>query len=101
MKLVVFSKKKVKPVKKEAAKVQKADSKLKKAFSPLKKLASPFIAFGQYFKGSWQELRQVRWPNRSATWGLTAAVVLFSGFFFLLIVLLDDGFQQLFKLIIK
>jgi len=98
---VVFSKKTIKPAKKEVIKKPMADSKVKKVLSPLKKLALPFIAFGRYFKGSWQELRQVRWPNRSATWGLTAAVVLFSGFFFLLIVLLDDGFQQLFKLIIK
>ena len=101
MKLVVFLKKKAKPAKKEVAKKPKADSKVKKVLSPLKKLAVPFVAIGRYFKGSWQELRQVRWPNRRATWSLTAAVVLFSGFFFLLIVLLDDGFQQLFKLIIK
>jgi preprotein translocase subunit SecE len=56
---------------------------------------------GGYFKGAWIELKQVRWPNRKETWGLTAAVLLFSAFFVVLIVLLDDGFKELFKLIIK
>ena len=58
-------------------------------------------AIGGYFKGSWTELKQVRWPNRKSTWGMTAAVLLFSGFFVVLITLLDIGFDELFKLIIK
>ena len=56
---------------------------------------------GDYFKGSWTELKQVRWPDRKSTWGLTGAVILFSGVFAALIILLDAGFSQLFKLIIK
>ncbi|NTW61750.1 preprotein translocase subunit SecE [Candidatus Saccharibacteria bacterium] len=56
---------------------------------------------GGYFKGSWQELRQVYWPNRKATWSMTLAVILFSGFFFIMIVLLDDLFAWLFKQVIK
>lgn len=59
------------------------------------------FTFGGYFKGAWFELRQVRWPNRKATWSLTLAVILFTAFFFLLIVLLDAGFKQLFNLILK
>jgi len=55
---------------------------------------------GGYFKGSWIELKQVRWPNRKSTWSLTFAVILFSAFFILLIILLDTGFTELFKLII-
>jgi preprotein translocase subunit SecE len=64
-------------------------------------LLAPFYALGGYLKGSWQELRQVRWPNRRATWGLTGAVILFTAFFVGLIILLDWIFNQLFKLLIK
>jgi preprotein translocase subunit SecE len=58
-------------------------------------------AIGGYFKGSWAELRQVRWPNRKSAWSLTLAVILFTAFFFILIVLLDAGFKQLFNVILK
>jgi preprotein translocase subunit SecE len=61
---------------------------------------NPLVAIGGYFKGAWRELRQVRWPNRRATWGLTLAVVLFSVFFVVLILLLDSLFKYIFELII-
>lgn len=61
------------------------------------KWARPFRAFGGYFKGAWVELRQVRWPDRKATWSLTLAVILFSLFFALVIVGLDYVFSYLFK----
>ena len=64
-------------------------------------VAKPFLAIGRYFKGSWQELKQVRWPNRKSTWALMFAVIVFSGFFVALIKLLDIGFEELFKLVIK
>jgi preprotein translocase SecE subunit len=54
-------------------------------------------AIGGYFKGAWQELRLVRWPNRRSTWGMTLAVILFSGFFAGLILGLDALFHYLFK----
>lgn len=54
-----------------------------------------------YFKGAWVELRQVRWPTRKATWGLTLGVTLFSAFFVAVILLLDGLFQYLFDLIIN
>lgn len=57
----------------------------------------PFRAIGGYFKGAWQELRLVHWPNRSATWGLTLAVILFSLFFAGMILGLDTAFSYLFK----
>lgn len=57
----------------------------------------PFRAFGGYFKGAWDELRQVRWPDRKATWSLTLAVILFSLFFALVILGLDAVFSYLFK----
>lgn len=61
----------------------------------------PLAAIGEYFKGAWYELRQVRWPNRRATWSLTGAVLLFTGFFIALILLLDVLFQFIFNQILK
>lgn len=66
----------------------------------LRALTKPFRMFGGYVKGSWQELRQVYWPSRRATWGLTLAVILFTLFFVVIIVALDTGFNELFKRIL-
>lgn len=60
----------------------------------------PFVALGRYFKGAWVELRQVRWPTRGATWSLTGAVLLFTGFFVVMVLLLDAGFKFLFEMIL-
>ncbi len=68
---------------------------------PKNKIVAPLFIMGRYFKGSWAELRKVRWPNRRTTWGMTAAVLVFTAMFVALIVLLDAMFSQLFKLIIK
>lgn len=54
-----------------------------------------------YFKGAWLELKQVRWPNRRATWSLTFAIIIFTLLFTALILLLDAGFKYLFDFIIK
>jgi len=59
------------------------------------------FGIGRYFKGAWIELKQVRWPTRKATWGLTVAVILFSVFFVVLILLLDAFFKYIFELMIK
>jgi preprotein translocase SecE subunit len=61
---------------------------------------NPFKAIGGYFAGAWYELKQVRWPNRKATWGLTVAVLAFSAFFVVLILLLDALFKYIFQLIL-
>ena len=53
-----------------------------------------------YFAGAWHELRQVRWPNRRATWSLTFAVIAFSVIFAAIILGLDSLFQYVFKEII-
>lgn len=66
----------------------------------LRILLTPFLAFGRYVKGSWSELRQVKWPTRKATWALTLAVILFTLFFAGVITSLDAAFQQLFERII-
>lgn len=76
----------------------------KRRFSPksaLKTSTKPARAAGGYFKGAWDELRQVRWPTRRATWGLTGAVLAFSAFFIIIILLLDAGFKYIFELILK
>lgn len=57
-------------------------------------------AIGGYFVGSYQELRQVKWPNRRAAWSLTFAVILFTTAFVALILALDYGFDTLFKQVI-
>jgi len=57
--------------------------------------------FFGYFTGAWYELKQVRWPTRGATWSLTAAVLGFSAFFVIFILLLDAGFKYLFEQLLK
>ncbi len=57
--------------------------------------------FFGYFSGAWYELKQVRWPTRGATWSLTAAVLGFSAFFVIFILLLDAGFKYLFEQLLK
>jgi preprotein translocase subunit SecE len=68
--------------------------------SPLRKIGLPFMATGTYFKGAWYELKQVRWPDRGATWGMTGALLGFTAFFVVFILLLDALFKYLFKLIL-
>ncbi len=58
---------------------------------------NPITAFARYVRGSWNEIRQVRWPDRRATWGMTLAVIGFTLFFSVIILLLDSLFQILFK----
>lgn len=94
--------KKEKVAKAEAAPVAKAAVKTPKVKTKRSKnaFARFFGAIGGYFKGAWVELRQVRWPTRRATWGLTGAVLLYSAFFVVLVLLLDAGFKYLFELIL-
>lgn len=97
-----------KPTKKSQTKTTKATPAkpaTKKAAekSPKKsgKSKNPFAAIGRYFKGSWEELKQVRWPNRANTWQLTGAVLIFTAFFATLILLLDAGFNWVFEQILR
>lgn len=87
--------------KKDKKPSKKIKSKVIKPKKPKKGIFKLLAAIGGYFKGAWIELKQVRWPNRSATWSLTLAVILFSAFFLALIVFLDAGFKYLFELILK
>lgn len=72
----------------------------KQAVKASRKSRNPFAPVIRYIKGSWYELRQVRWPDRRSTWGMTGALIAFTLFFVVVIILLDYGFAQLFKLIL-
>lgn len=88
---------------KKDAVVKKSAKKQAPAAKPDKKtnkLKSGFGGFIGYFKGAWYELRQVKWPSRKATWGLTGAMLAFTAFFGVVILLLDALFQYLFKLML-
>jgi preprotein translocase SecE subunit len=99
----IKKKNKSKEIKK--TKVNKPKKELPAVLKPLGKVVGFFTKIlkpiGRYFKGSWQELKQVRWPNRGATWSLTGAVILFTAIFMLIIILLDAGFDALFNLILE
>ena len=88
-----------------SAKTTAPKKKAVKAVKVRKEPKNPFIktlfAIGGYFKGAWTELRLVRWPTRQATWSLTFAVILFSAFFVVIILLLDILFKFLFEVILK
>jgi len=56
--------------------------------------------FVGYFKGAWYELRQVRWPDRRTTWGMTGALLAFTAFFIVVILLLDAAFAELFNVLL-
>ena len=64
-------------------------------------LFRPFVALGRYLRDSWREIRQVRWPNRKATWKMVLAVFIYTALFVLIISLLDLFFTWLFNLILK
>lgn len=94
--------KKVIGAKAKAAKAGKATKSTKQASTvDTPKKRGIIRAFFGYFAGAWYELRQVRWPSRRATWSLTFAVLLFSLFFVVFILLLDAGFKYLFEQLLK
>lgn len=80
---------------------KKTTKKVKEAKEPTNWFTKALFGTGRYFKGAWIELKQVRWPSRKATWGLTIAVILFSIFFVIIILLLDAFFKYIFELMIK
>lgn len=86
----------------QATKPAAVKKEKKQSNSPhfIKGMASPFLALGGYFKGAWFELQQVTWPNRKATWSLTLALLVFTTFFVIMILLLDALFKYLFELIL-
>jgi preprotein translocase SecE subunit len=50
-----------------------------------------------YFRGSIQEIRQVRWPNRKETWKMTLSVIVYVVILATAIMLLDALLQLIFN----
>ena len=72
-KVVVKDKKLEKENRKEAKALKKQEKKearinKEKEGKKVFVLFRPFVALWRYIRDSWRELRQVRWPNRKATW---------------------------------
>ena len=101
-KVVVKDKKTEKTKRKELKTAERSVSKVseKKSDKKVFILFRPFVAIFRYFRDSFIELRQVRWPNRKATWKMVLAVLVYSAIFFAIISLLDLFFSWLFKLIL-
>lgn len=55
------------------------------------------IVFPAYFRNSWRELRQVKWPNRTESRQLTFAVLVFAIVFGGLVAIVDFGLDKVFK----
>ena len=64
-------------------------------------ITTPIRAFFRYLAESWQELKQVRWPNRKMTWKLVFAVILYTVIFAAIIMVLDALFTLLFNNLLK
>jgi len=104
-----ITREKVKIKDKKSEKAAKKATKLKEKAAKEKEnegkkvfiLFRPFVALGRYLRDSWREIRQVRWPNRKATWKMVLAVLVYTALFVAIISLLDMFFTWLFSLIIK
>ncbi len=64
---------------------------------PFRMIAKPFVALGRYIRDSWHEIRQVRWPNRKATWKMTGAILIYAALIMTIILLLDALFTFIFN----
>lgn len=97
-----------KPAPEAQEKIEKTERIEKKSDKNIKKSGEkkpffffrPFIALGHYFRDSWRELRQVRWPSGKATWKLVLAVIIYSAIIMGFITLLDMLFSYLSNIIL-
>ena len=102
-KVVVKDKKQEKNTRKEIKKAEREVSVEKSTRTKEKKpfiLIRPFVALFRYLRDAWHELRQVRWPNRKATWKMVLAVLVYTAIFMVFISLLDLLFSWLFNTIL-
>ena len=58
------------------------------------------ILFPHYFRNSYKELRQVKWPGRRETWKLTFAVLIFATVFGALVAITDLGLDKIIRRIV-
>ncbi len=84
----------------QSGKPAKGQKTVAQAAAAKKPTKNPFARLMRYFKGAWHELRQVRWPDRKNTWAMTGALLAFTVFFIIVILVLDFAFSELFKLIL-
>ena len=63
-------------------------------------ITAPFRAIGRYFRDSFREVRQVRWPNRKTTWKLTISVIVYVVAIAVAIMLLDALLTYLFNVLL-
>lgn len=87
---------------KKAKKVKvsnKTDAKTKKTKS-LKRI-NPIRALGSYIKAAFREIKLVKWPTRKETWAMTLAVLIYGLIMIAVVLLFDNIYDWLFKLVIK
>jgi len=117
--------KKVETVRQRAEKATNAEPKPRRLHSTVHKASRPLRAAGRigrkevhlplpdnrvgnfmnrrvrliprFFRESWEEVRQVTWPNRRDTFRLTLAVFIFSITFGLVIAIVDFGLSKVFR----
>ncbi len=99
-KVVVKDKKSEKAKRKDKKAAEKKISEKSTEKKPFL-LIRPFVYLGRYIRDSWRELRQVRWPNRKATWKMVLAVLVYTAIFVIFISLLDLFFTWLFNIILN
>ena len=100
-----ITKKDIELVKQTEKKLEKIEKKKSKKNTPKESkkpfiLFRPFVALGHYLKNSWNELRQVRWPNRKATWKMVLAIFIYTLLFVGFLVILDIIFDFVFSKIL-
>lgn len=86
--------------KKKVAKQSRKAKTAKKEKKPMGKIKKTITAPFRYVHESWLEIRQVRWPNRKATWKMVGAIFVYAAFFIVFIMLLDALFNFIFSKII-
>lgn len=99
-KVVVKDKKQEKSTRKIKQEVEKKIGTNEKTEKKPFILIRPFVYLIRYIREAWHELRQVRWPNRKATWKMVLAVIVYTAIFVIVISLLDLFFSWLFGLIL-
>jgi preprotein translocase SecE subunit len=72
----------------------------KKAVKPLRALRFLRYLVPPYFRNSWRELKEVKWPGRKETAQLTLAVFTFAIIFGLIVTITDYGLDKVFKRIL-
>lgn len=76
--------------------VAEKKSKAKEVAKAEKKAAKRDKKVG-YFRGAFQEIRQVRWPSRKETWKMTLSVIVYVIILAVAIMLLDALLQFIFN----